>query len=288
MLHHGRPGTDYDAAFWRALHALQDRIWPQLSARIDVARKLGVHWEAATTPFAWIEEERALAHVGVIAHPLHLLGEDRVVAGIHAMCTDPEARGRGLGRRCMDAAVAWIDERFDLAKLSTAIPAFYGRWGFSVLPTHRFVAERAGGGGPAHPATRDDTPRIHALLSARTPTSDVYATREPGWLPIINLALQGRLPDGLLVVPQRDFLIVARRQGEVLLLEDVIGPELPALEEVLAAIPFRFERVIYGFTPDRLDPGARPEPVPIEEGVMQIRGAWPQLPPFAVPSVWEH
>jgi len=43
MLYHGRPGTGYDATFWQALHALQDRIWPQMSARIEAARKLGVH-----------------------------------------------------------------------------------------------------------------------------------------------------------------------------------------------------------------------------------------------------
>jgi GNAT superfamily N-acetyltransferase len=288
MLYHGRPGTDYDATFWQALHALQDCIWPQMSTRIEAARKLRVHWETETTPFAWVEEGRALAHVGVIAHPLRLLGEDRVVAGIHAVCVDPEARGRGLGRRCMEAAVAWIDERFDLVKLSTTIPAFYGRWGFSVVRTHRFVAQRSGGGGPARPATLDDTARVRALLSARTPTSDIYATREPGWLLITDLALQGRLPHGVLVVPQRDFLIVARQQAEILHLDDVVGPELPGLEEVLAAIPFRFERVIYGFTPDRLDPGARAESVPLEEGAMQVRGAWPKLPPFAVSSVWEH
>jgi GNAT superfamily N-acetyltransferase len=285
-LYHGRPGTEYDATFWQALHALQDRIWPQMSTRIEAARKLGVHWEAVTTPFVWVEENRALAHVGVIAHPLRLLGENRLVAGIHAVCTDPDARGRGLGRRCMDAALAWIDERFDLVKLSTTIPAFYGRWGFSVVPTHRFVAQRAGGAGPARPATLDDTARICALLSSRTSTSDVYATRDPGWLPIIDLALQRRLPEGVFVVPQRDFLVVARQQGEILHLDDVVGPELPGLEDVLAAIPFRFERVVYGFTPDRFDPGARPEPT--EEGAMQVRGAWPKLPPFAVSSVWEH
>jgi hypothetical protein len=131
------------------------------------------------------------------------------------------------------------------------------------------------------------TQRVRALFSARTPTSDIYATREPGWLPITDLALQGRLPHGVLVVPQREFLIVARQQAEVLHLDDVVGPELPDLEEVLAAIPFRFERVIYGFTPDRPDPGAHPEPVPVEEGVMLVRGAWPELPPFAVSSVWE-
>jgi len=288
MLHHGRPGSDYDATFWQALHSLQDRIWPQMSARIEAARELGVHWEAETTPFVWFEDGRALAHVGVIAHPLRLLGEDRVVAGIHAVCVDADARGRGLGRRCMEAALAWIDERFDLVKLSTAIPAFYGRWGFSVLPTHRFIAQHAGGGGPARPATPADTARIRALFSARTPPSDIFATRDPGWLPIIDLALQGRLPSGVLVVAERDFLIVARKQRGCLLLDDVVGPELPGLDEVLAAIPFRFERVIYGFTPDQLDPDARPEPTTLEEGVLQVRGSWPKLPPFAVSSVWEH
>jgi hypothetical protein len=179
-------------------------------------------------------------------------------------------------------------ERFDSAKLSTIIPAFYGRWGFSVVPTHRFVAPRAGGGGSARSATLNDAARIRELLSARTPTSNIYATREPGWLPITDLALQGRLPGGVLVVPRRDFLIVARQQGEVLHLDDVVAPELPHVEEVLGAIPFRFERVVYGFTPDLLDPGARPEPVPVEEGVMLVRGAWPEVPPFAVSSVWEH
>jgi GNAT superfamily N-acetyltransferase len=288
MLYHGRPGLEYDATFWQALHSLQDRIWPQMSTRIEVARQLGVHWEAETTPFAWIEEGRALAHVGVIAHPLRLLGEDRRVAGIHAVCVDPEARGRGLGRRCMEAALAWIDERFDLAKLSTAIPAFYVRWGFSVLPTHRFIAQHDGGGGTARPAMFDDTRRIRALFSARTPPSDIYATRDSGWLPIIDLALQDRLPGGVLMVPERDFLIVARQQRGTLLLDDVVGPELPKLEEVLAAVPFRFEEVIYGFTPDRLDPNTRHEPNPDEEGVLLVRGSWPKLPPFAVSTVWEH
>ena len=45
------------------------------------------------------------------------------------------------------------------------------------------------------------------------------------------------------------------QQAEVLHLDDVVGPELPGLEEVLAAIPLRFERVIYGFRPDRLNAG---------------------------------
>ena len=288
MLFHSRPGSEYDAKFWRALLTLQDSIWPDLSARVGQARTLGVHWEQNTTPFAWFEKGRALAHVGIIAHPVRLMGEDLVVAGIHAVCVEPTARGRGLARRCMEAALSWVDERDMLAKLSTSIPGFYSSWGFSVVPTYRFVSERAGGGGCARPAQIGDAEHLHALFETRTTASDVYATREKGWLPIINLALQRRLPTGVFVVPRRDFLIVARQQGEVLHLDDVIGPELPELDEVLAAIPFEFRRTVYHFTPDRLDPHARAEAASVDDGVMQVRGAWPALPPFGVPSVWEH
>lgn len=288
VLFHSRPGSEYGAKFWQALLALQDNIWPELSARVDSARAIGVHWEQDTTPFAWFEEGRALAHVGVIDHPLRLMGKDLVVAGIHAVCVDPIARGRGLAQHCMEAALSWVDERNMLAKLSTSIPNFYSPWGFSVVPTYCFVSERSGGGGNARPALNGDAAYLRALFEARTPISDVYATREKGWLPIINLALLRRLPSGVLVVPDRDFLIVARQQGEVLHLDDVIGPELPELGEVLAAVPFAFARVVYHFTPDRLDPSARAETVSASGEVMQIRGAWPAMTAFGVPSVWEH
>ena len=36
---------------------------------------------------------------------------------------------------------------------------------------------------------------------------------------------------------------MARQHGKLLQLDDVVGPELPDLDEVLAAIRFRFERV---------------------------------------------
>jgi hypothetical protein len=81
---------------------------------------------------------------------------------------------------------------------------------------------------------------------------------------------------------------ISRLNGLRITVPSSSGPELPSVKEVLAAIPFRFKQVVYGFTPDRLDPSARPEPIPVEEGVMQIRGAWPEMPPFAVRSVWEH
>ena len=238
MLYHGRPGTDYDATFWQALHALQDRIWPQMSARLEAARKLDVHWEAETTPFAWVEEQRALAHVGVIAHPLRLLGEDRVVAGIHAVCVDPGARGRGLARRCMEAALAWIDERFDLAKLSTGIPAFYARWGFSVAPTRPGSSLSA----PAAAARRAPRSWMTQHGSARCSRR---ARQPPTSMPPANPAgcrsstSRYSVACGTACSWFRGGISSSLRasRGTVLHLDDVVGPELPGLEEVIGRDP---------------------------------------------------
>ena len=48
----------------------------------------------------------------------------------------------------MEAALTWIDERFDLTKLSIIIPALYARWGFGPRPcgrTERRPTEEAHG-----------------------------------------------------------------------------------------------------------------------------------------------
>jgi cytochrome P450 len=55
---------------------------------------------------------------------------------------------------------------------------------------------------------------------------------------------------------------------------------LPGLGEVLAAIPYRFQRVIYGLP--TVWSQARAPNRSVEEGVMQVRGAWPTLPTLTV------
>ena len=46
------------------------------------------------------------------------------------------------------------------------------------------------------------------------------------------------------MVPQRELLIVARKRGEVLHLDDVVGPELPGLDEVLDRDPVPLRAVL--------------------------------------------
>jgi hypothetical protein len=65
----------------------------------------------------------------------------------------------------------------------------------------------------------------------------------------------------------------------------LVGPALPPLADVLAMVPDPFDRVVYGFCPDLLDPDAVLEPV--LTGAFQVRGRWPDGP-IAIPPCWEH
>jgi hypothetical protein len=70
--------------------------------------------------------------------------------------------------------------RSTCSHLAADVHAMCAEGGFSGVPSHRSVAPRGGGGSSARSWTVDDTAQIRALLFARTPTSDIYATRERG------------------------------------------------------------------------------------------------------------
>ena len=62
------------------------------------------------------------------------------------------------------------------------------------------------------------------------------------------------------MVPQRELLIVARKRGEVLHLDDVVGPELPGLDEVLDRDPVPLRAVLSNVTLRFLSIDAAPKP----------------------------
>jgi GNAT superfamily N-acetyltransferase len=263
-----------------------------MRAKLAVARSLGFPWQPTSHPFVWMEGGRALANVGVLLHPVHLAGEERVIAGVHAVCSHPEARGRGLARACMDAAVAWIESRGLTAKLGTDLTDFYQRWDFRFVPNHQFVSARSGGGGPARLLTPTTVASDAAIfldaLARRTVVSDVYATRDDGWLVTIDLALAGGLDTWAWHLPDLDAVLLAEHQGDELVIHDLLAPELPPVSDLLRQVARPFSRVRWLFSPDLLDPGATPVPRPVSSGLFMVRGQWPAMPPFGFSTLWEH
>ena len=121
----GAPGVSYSADWWAKVYALFETSFPGLPAGVERAAAVGVPWPSVTTPFVWFDGEEAVSHVGVLMQPMRLNGEDRLVAGIHAVCTRPSHRGRCLARRLLAGAWAFAVAPTPLRELSTDRPPYY-------------------------------------------------------------------------------------------------------------------------------------------------------------------
>lgn len=280
----GIHGTGLDRTEWAAIEALFQRVWPGMPARIRHAEALGARWAEHTTPFTWFEDGRALAHAGALEHPVRLAGADTIIAGFHAVCTDPGQRGRGLCRRVLQAAIDWAAPRFPLMKLSTGVPQVYQSAGFALRPAHQFALPAAS--VTSTPLRRMDLDRpddLHLLqryLRDRAPISEVFATRDPGWLILIDAALAGVTATWFHHAPDADAILVGEPTATGWVLDDLISHRVPA------EIPALAGDLVLRFTPDLIAPAATPVPMPVDE--FMVRGPWPDLPPFGVPALWEH
>lgn len=122
-----------------ALATLLERVWPRVPAAIARAAALGFAWTDVSTPFVRREGGGVIGHVGLIELPLVLGGRPVRVGSIHAVCTDPDRRRRGIAHALMAEALAEADRRFETVILTTLIPELYTPFGFPVVREHAFT-----------------------------------------------------------------------------------------------------------------------------------------------------
>lgn len=243
------------------LAALLGRVWPRLPAGVARAEALGFAWTAASTPFVRLEGERVVGHVGIIELPLVVGGRRVRVGSIHAVCTDPERRGRGLGRALMQEALGAADARFDTLVLTTLIPEFYAAFGFRPVREHAFTralpssGRRPSAGGRVLTEGPQDLRRLGRLLADRAPVSERFGSWEDGVAFTIALMLTWGDLSRVRYHAALDVLTVHEVRGRTLVLYDVVGAVIPPLEELTAAIGADAERVVAFFAPDRLGEG---------------------------------
>jgi len=275
-LRRGGPASIYkDPARRAALMALLDDGFPGLPAGIATAMSRGVSWDAVTEPFVGFDADGTpVAHAGILEHRLWLMGQEVLVAGMHAVVTRSDQRKRGWSRRVQEEALAWVDARYGLCKLSTDDPGVYVGQGFREVPLHRFRVTHRGGTDAGRPLTDADQAAFLELCPHRDPVSHVFASLDPGWLVGLDLALQGRSLGDLFALDALDAVVDWRvRDDGVLELHDVFAATLPELEAILALAP-PHDGVLLCVGADRLAPEAEAIPWP-EGGVFMVRGDWP-------------
>lgn len=286
----GEPAPIYRDADARAdLMRLFDDGFGGLSARIELARQAGFHWDEVTEPFVVRDAAgAALGHVGVLEHRVVIDGAARRVAGVHAVVTRSDARGQGVARRALSEALAWADARYEVAMLATDLPAVYAPHGFEARPMCKFTVEHEGGAGGGRRLEPEDRAAFEALCPRRDPVSHQFASRSGAWLPGIDLALQGRRLTDLTALDALGAVVDwTLRDDGVLELHDVFAEQLPALNAMLELAPAHTGVELF-VMPDRLAPDAtcvlRPD-----DGVWMVRpGAGLPPGPIAISRLAEH
>lgn len=242
------------------LFDLLDTVFPGLREGARKARALGAAWESVSTPFVCFEGERAVSHVGVIELSLVVCGQLTKVGSIHAVATHPDCRHRGLYRQVMDEALRHCASRYETVILTTEHPEYFAPFGFRHVPEHAFtVAVDSAGGTDAvrelDLQDPDDLARLHRLLEARAPVSEVVGIVDEKAVFLFN---EGRRP--LHHVAGLDVVVCLELEGTRLKLFDIVGPRIPTLAELVSRLPWEIEEVEIDFCPDRLGVDARPVP----------------------------
>jgi predicted N-acetyltransferase YhbS len=251
--------ADYDdATIRRAIYDLYDTSFGRLSERIAISDGLGAVWHEVSTAVVALEDERPVSHVGVIEIPMVVNGQSRVVAGIHAVCTHPDHRGRGLSSALIREALQHADQRTDTAILATSITGFYTTFGFRLVPENRFVIGWTGAHDPEAPPPRklsaDDPADVRILfdlLERRTHVSDIIAAVDPGWLFVIDEVLHSRGFERLYLFADLDAVVAFEISGRTLVLLDIVAPEPVPLDRIIPRIGTDFDTIETLFTPDR-------------------------------------
>lgn len=250
----------------RALAGLFGRVWPALPGAIDRAERLGFAWTAVSTPFVRREGHRVVGHAGVVELSLVVAGRARRIGSVHAVCTDPARRGKGLGRALMDDLLAGCAARFDTLVLTTAIPEFYARFGFRPVREHAFAralpvtSPRAAARGRVLTDAADDLRVLRRLLAGRTPVSHRLGALDGDVVFVIALLLTWGDFSRVHYHAGLDVVTVHEVRDRTLVLYDVVGATIPTLDELAAAIGADVDRVVTFFAPDRLGEGFQPEP----------------------------
>ncbi len=235
-----------------SVFGLLDVVFPGLRQAARDIRALGTSWESVSTPYILTEEDRVVAHVGVIELSLVVIGRSVSVGSVHAVATHPDRRRRGLFRQLMGEVLDDCANRYETLILTTDNPVYYKPFGFRDVGEHYFTTKiRSGGGVPGsrllRPQDPNDLALLHRLLKTRAPISRTLGVLNDIAVFCFN---EGKQP--IHYIDELDVVVCLQIEGTQLRIFDVVGPDIPPLAALLAQIPQPVDEVVTYFAPEQM------------------------------------
>ncbi|MBW4646649.1 MAG: GNAT family N-acetyltransferase [Goleter apudmare HA4340-LM2] len=264
-----------DANLSYQLFNLLEVVFPGISNAITQIQKLGITWEAASTPFIRFHDDKAVTHVGVLEIPMQIMNNTVTVGGIHAVATHPEFRRRGYYREVMEEVLRYCDQRYQTLLLTTSNPEFYTPFGFRIIPEHLFKIQcnsinDSNGFQVLNFAEHQHIRLLHRLLETRVPISNIVGVVNEKSLFCFN---EGR--NILHYAEDLDLITCMSIKNHQLHLFDLVTTQIYPLQEILSRIPQNITEVVIYFSPELLDVGdIEVLPYFFDGGVLMVRGVF--------------
>lgn len=255
------------------LFELLEIVFPGISSLAATIEGIGVSWEAASTPFVWVEGEKVIAHVGVLEIPLVVMGKQTLVGGIHAVSTHPEFRRRGYYRQIMTEVLSYCDDRYQTLILTTAQPELYTPFGFRVVREHAFIAKPTSNSKSKKFRLLDiqdseDKKLLCRLLEERESVSQVVGLVKEKAVWCFYEAT-----NPLFYAEDLEAIVCLELKGTRLKLFDIVAPKICSLNAIVERIERKINEVEIYFSPDRLEVDYRAEPHIFEgDSFLMVRG----------------
>jgi predicted N-acetyltransferase YhbS len=133
----------------RAIAELLVAIWPKPGRTVETrTEELLTHWRDYAGPEAQYprsllvrENGRVIAHAEATPRTIKVPGRELTVLALARVCTDPAARGRGLGQGLVKAVFDLVDNAtysFALFQTRDSVRPFYEKFGAAIAPNRFF------------------------------------------------------------------------------------------------------------------------------------------------------
>ncbi|MBW4618976.1 MAG: GNAT family N-acetyltransferase [Cyanosarcina radialis HA8281-LM2] len=262
-----------DSTLSDRLFELLEIVFPGISSLADTIATLGVSWEAASTPFVYVEGEKVIAHVGVLEIPLVVMGKKMIVGGIHAVSTHPEFRRRGYYRQLMTEVLSHCDDLYQTLILTTDQPQLYAPFGFRVVREHAFIAKPTSTSKINSFRLLDlqnagDRSLLNRLLGERESVSQVVGVVKEKAVWCFYEAT-----NPLYYAEDLDAIASLEIKRTRLKLFDVVAPKICSLDAIVQRIERQIDEVEIYFSPDRLQVEYQAHPHIFEgDSFLMVRG----------------
>ena len=254
-------------------------------------------WDDRYICHSIVTENQIVANVSVSKMNAVMNGESKRTLQIGTVMTHPEHRGKGLSKQLMAYVLETYEHECDLFFLfaNGSVLDFYPKFGFTVLPEHRFTLSLSESGLPigAPPmleklevSKQEHWDFIQRKLRTRKPVSNVFGIENNEGVFLFYALNVYR--DCLYYSRSDEAVIVFEHEGDVLHLYDVVSDEQSDLEGLVSRLATKRTREVrFHFTPDRLIGKANAEPFGEHEDVLfaRSRSDLGNLPAFSVPKL---